>query len=164
VLVLALSGCTANDIHVTDSAVSDEAPQAFLFSTSAEPRTEFTTDDDKVTLSVTFGYNMVATYFVYAIEWVAPGERIYLRAPLRTLWGTHRKLVAELPIRGQGAAQLTGSWKVRLYLEDRLLVERGFALRAANEEAVNRALATVPTECPPLPHPPGECIDRAWQE
>ena len=157
-----IAGCSAEAIRVVDSEFSDDATHAWLFGSSTEPKTAFTTEDEKVTFSVRFGLNYVATYFVYEVEWVAPGGRMFLRAPIRTQWGTHRVLITALAIRGAPAARLPGQWQVRLYLKGRELVERSFQLAGAP--------ATLPPDafidyyCPPANRPPGECIDRLPEE
>lgn len=159
---LVLLGCSADAIRVTDSEISDESTHAWLFGSTSEPKTTFTTQDEKVTMTVRFGLNYVATYLVYEIEWIAPGNRLFLREPMRTQWGTHRVLIATLPIRGQPAARLTGEWVVRLHLKDRQLIERRFELVRAEADEYPDPLQN--ETCPPANRPPGDCVDRLPQE
>lgn len=157
---LMLAGCTAEDIHVTQETVAPEAVYRFYSEDVDNPRTVFSTDEEKVTLSVRFGYNIVATYFAYVVEWIAPGGAVYQRLPTRTEWGTHRALTATLPIRGTGAVQHPGEWRVRLYLQGRLLTERRFTLERSEAAAAAAHVPAVP-DCPPVDRPPGDCVEIA---
>ena len=100
-----------------------------------EPREVFSTGDERVILNVRFRRNFVANFFVYQVEWLAPGGRSFLYTPVRAHWGTHRTLSASLPIRGTPAAGLPGRWTVRLSLHGRELVRRHFHLVAAPGDA-----------------------------
>ena len=131
--VTALSGCTKGDIRVTKSSISDDAAYWWLGSSPTDAKQVFSTEDEKVTLAVRFAHNFVGTYFEYRVDWVAPTGNVYLRAPTRTQWGSHHDLIVSLPVRGHPAASLDGGWKARLYLNDRLLVERDFALVNAQD-------------------------------
>ena len=159
---LVLAGCSAEAIRVADSEISDDSTHGWLIGSTTEPKTTFTTQDERVTVTVRFGLNYVATYFVYDVEWIAPGERLFLREPVRTQWGTHRVLIASLPIRDQPAARLTGEWRVRVHLQGRQLLEREFELVRAPGDAYPDPLQDQP--CPPANRPPGECVDRLPQE
>ena len=123
-----LCGCSAQALRVTGAETSVEEARGALPGFRPEPREVFGADDERVTLNVRFGRNFVATFFVYQVEWLAPGGRSFRRAPVRTHWGTHRTLSASLPIRGTPAARLPGRWTVRLFLHGRELVERHFRL------------------------------------
>ena len=127
-MLLSLCGCSAEALRVAGAETSVEATRVALPGLRPEPREVFEAGDERVVLNVRFGRNFVATFFVYQVEWLAPGGRSFLRAPVRTHWGTHRTLSASLPIRGTPAARLPGRWTVRLFLHGRELVRRHFRL------------------------------------
>lgn len=150
---LALQACSQDAVVVSDTDVApEEATFSFLGGSGSDGKAEFSTEDEKVTLSVRFGYNLVATYFLYHVNWIAPSGHIYLRGQIRTEFGTHRELTTEMRIRGEAPSQQPGPWRVQLYLGDRLLTEREFTIRAPT------------AECPPADEPPGPCIDRLPNE
>ena len=141
-VVASLCGCSAEALRVAGAETSVEEARVALPGFRPEPREVFETGDERVVLNVRFGRNFVATFFVYQVEWLAPGGRSFLRAPVRTHWGTHRTLSASLPVRGTPAARLPGRWTVRLFLHGRELVQRHF-----------RLVEETPAEAPPDPAP-----------
>ena len=168
-----LAGCTADDIHVSDALLAQESLHESLEGPDRKPRTVFTSEDEKVTLSVLFGYNRVGVYQWYRVEWIRPDGNVYLRTGTRSLFGRHDALEASMPIRGKPAGKFfPGTWKVRLFIDDRMLLEKEFEIRRARrvtdwglespEGAPRRQRP--PGTCPPLPQPPEDCIDEAPQE
>ena len=144
-----LVGCSQEAVHVSDSSLAEEeATFTFLGESQANRAAVFSTEDEKVTLSVRFSYNLVATFFLYQVRWIAPNGSLYLRGQIRTEFGTHRELTTEMRVRGEAPSQMPGEWRVQLYLDERLLTERKFTLEAPS------------AQCPPAHLPPGPCVDK----
>lgn len=168
-----LAGCTADDIHVSDALLAEESLHESLTGPERKARTIFFSDDEKVTLSVLFGYNRVGVYQWYRIEWIRPDGNVYLRSGTRSLFGRHDALESSMPIRGKPAGKFfPGKWKVRLFIDDRMLLEKDFEIRRVQrvtdwgvESAAGAPrLQRSPNTCPPLPSPPEDCIDVAAEE
>jgi hypothetical protein len=165
-----LIGCTADDIRVSDVALAEASLHLSPDGPEGKPRSVFSSNDEKVTLSVLFAHNYVGTFQWYKVEWLRPDGKVYLRKGTRALFGRHDALEASMPIRGTPAATFfPGKWKVRLYLEDRLLVEKGFEIRRDRrvttwglESAEGAPRTQRRTDiCPPVLSPRGDCIDTA---
>ena len=153
VLAFALGGCSKEAVSVSESTIApDEATYFFLSSDDDQERSVFSTEDRQVTLSVRFSYNLVATYFLYHVNWIAPAGHVYLKGQIRTEYGTHRELTTVMPVKGEAPEQMPGRWRVELYLSGRLLTTREFDIVAP------------PRVCPPLSEPPGLCVDRLRNE
>ncbi len=156
--LLALAGCGTEAIIVSDGALVNKVDYQWILSTRTEPRTVFYPDDEKVTLSVRFEYNLRATYEWYRVEWIEPTGKPYKVVSTRTEFGSHRDLQASIKIRGKMAAKLPGLWRVRLYhLDeegniDRLLYARMFRIAAA--PSAETSTAAVPAPEDPLTRPP----------
>ncbi len=163
-LLAALGGCSMEEVEVKQARLSDRATYEWPYVTASQPKTRFSTDDEQVTLSLKFDVNFVSAYAVYDVEWIAPGGFVYLRDPLRPPLGSHQEFIAALPLRGTEAAYLPGRWIVRVFLLGRLLVEREFELIEAEAQPVRAQLPAPSMRCPPLPAPPGRCVDDAPQE
>lgn len=125
-LTVALLGCTTAAIRVSDARLAEGVDYLWLTSLEQHPKTTFSSNDDKVTLAVHFAPNLIAFYQGFTVQWIAPSGRIYLQQRTQTQWGSHMELATALPLRGTPAARLPGHWRVRLYLGERLLTERGF--------------------------------------
>jgi len=171
--VMLLAGCTAGDIHVSDALLAEESLHESLSGPERKPRTIFSSEDEKVTLSVLFGRNFVGTYQWYRVEWVRPDGNVYLRTGTRSVFARHDALQSSMLIRGKPAGKFfPGKWKVRLFLEDRMLLEKEFEIRRLRRvtgwgleaaEGVPRSQRP-PSTCPPAMSPPGDCIDAAPEE
>ena len=173
VVVLAaglIAGCTAGDIRVSDVALAEASLHASSDGPEGKPRSVFSSNDEKVTLSVLFAHNYMGAFQWYKVEWIRPDGKVYLRKGTRSLFGRHDALEASMPIRDTPAAKFfPGKWQVRLYLEDRLLVEKAFEIRFDRRvtswglEAGTGVPRTQrrPDTCPPALSPQGDCIDVA---
>lgn len=168
-----LAGCSPGDIHVSDALLAEESLHESLTGPEHKPRTVFTSDDEKVTLSVLFGQNYVGAYQYYRVEWIRPDGNVYLRTGTRSLFGRHDALESSMPIRGKPAGKFfPGKWKVRLFLDDRMLLEKPFEIRRVQRvtdwgiESADGAprRQRSPDICPPVLSPPGDCIDMAAEE
>ena len=172
-MVATLTGCTAGDIHVSDALLAEESLHESLSGPERKPRTVFFSDDEKVTLSVLFGHNYVGVYQWYRVEWIRPDGNVYLRTGTRSLFGRHDALESSMPIRDKPAGKFfPGKWKVRLFLDDRMLLEKAFEIRR-RQRITDWGLESVkgaprrqrpPDTCPPVLSPPGDCIDIAPEE
>ena len=150
---------------MSSAALSDTATYLWLASLRSEARTQFNTTDEKATLSVRLAPNLIGMYQVFRVVWVAPTGNVYLRGPAMTQWGSHQELITELAIRGEGAANLPGRWRVQLYLDETLMVERDFEIVAQDQvQLMAKAGAMTVFVCPPVDRPPGACVDRAPEE
>ncbi len=148
-LCVGLVSCSQEAVHVADTSLAeDEATFTFLGDAKGAQPAVFSTEDEKVTLSVRFSYNLVATFFLYQVRWIAPNDSLYLRGQIRTEFGTHRELTTEMRVRGEAPSQMPGQWRVQLYLDERLLTERSFTIEAP------------PALCPPAHLPAGHCVDK----
>lgn len=148
-LCVGLVGCSQEAVEVADTRVADEeATFSFLGEAAGADEAVFSTEDEKVTLSVRFGYNLVATFFLYQVRWIAPNGSLYLRGQIRTEFGTHRELTTEMRVRGEAPSQMPGRWQVQLYLGERLLTEQFFIIEPP------KAL------CPPVHLPAAPCVDK----
>jgi len=163
-----IAGCTAGDIRVSDVALAEASLHASSDGPEGKPRSVFSSNDEKVTLSVLFAHNYMGAFQWYKVEWIRPDGNVYLRKGTRSLFGRHDALEASMPIRDTPAAMFfPGKWVVRLYLEERLLAEKGFEIRrdrrvtnwglesAAGAPRTQRRTDT----CPPLLSPSGDCVD-----
>jgi len=155
-LTTILIGCTAAALKVSDAGLSEVVDYLWLTSLRQQPKTRFSGSDDKVTLGVQFAPNMIAFYKQFTVQWLAPSGRVYLQQPAHTQWGSHMELATVLPLRGTPAARLPGHWRVRLYLGERLLVERGFEVRSGGETAHG--------DQPPMAALAPSALDRAAEE
>ena len=152
-LVLTLAGCSPGEVTVQETTIApDEATYFFLVDEDEQERGEYTIEDEQVTLSVRFNYNLVATYYLYDVHWIAPAGHVYLRGRIRTEFGTNRELTTSMRIRGDTPSRMPGDWRVELYLDGRLLTTREFRIVAPDQL------------CPPLPEPPGRCVDKYRDE
>lgn len=173
VFTVVVAGCTASDIHVSDALLAEASLHESLAGPERKPRTVFFSDDKKVTLSVLFGQNYVGVYQYFRVEWIRPDGNVYLRTGTRSLFGRHDALESSMPIRGKPAGRFfPGNWKVRLFLDDRMLLEKAFEIRRVQritdwglESATGAPRRQQPPDvCPPVLSPPGDCIDVAPEE
>ncbi len=146
---LLLAGCGTEAIIVADGALVNKVDYQWIISDRSEARTVFYPDDEQVTLSVRFKYNLRATYEWYRVEWIDPQGKPYKVVSTRTEFGSHRDLQASIKIRGKIAAKLPGLWRVRLFHLDeegnkkRLLYARLFRIAAAPAPETSTAAAPV---------------------
>ena len=136
----ALCGCTAHDIDVVHAELGVGGHNMWIFAYVEEPSTIFSTEEDIITLAARLGYNLVGHYLEFRAHWVAPNGNVFLDAPVRTQWGTHQAVLADLPVRWSAAHRFPGLWKVRLVLQGRVLAERQF--RLLTPEALDEYAAT----------------------
>jgi len=135
-----LSGCGTETIKVSDGALVDHVDYQWLGSERKTVRSVFYSDDEKVTLSVHFDYNVRAAYEWYRVEWIDPAGKPYKVVSTRTEFGSHRDLQADIKIRDKMAAQRPGLWRVRLYhlneegVQDQLLFARLFRIASTNRK------------------------------
>ena len=78
------------------------------------PTTEFSGDDESVTLSARFDAALAADR-QFMVEWLFPNGEIYLRKPVGRSPDTADLVETSLPIRGKAPARHPGIWHVRLW-------------------------------------------------
>ena len=103
---------------------------------SGGPSTEFSIDDQAVTLSARFNTGLAADEPLM-VEWLLPDGKVYLRKPVSRSHGNDNVLETSLPVRGKGPARRPGIWQVRLWHDGRLLVNRSFEIHKAAETAMS---------------------------
>ena len=128
VLASQLAGCTVEGLQIQDAELAADSKTTLLMTSPDGPKSAFTTQDEKATLVGTFGYNFVATYLVYTVKWYAPAGHAYLTETIRTQWGTHRYIVATMPIRGETPSRMPGEWEVVLSHKGRELLRKKFTI------------------------------------
>lgn len=154
--ILMLAGCGTEAIKVSDGALVDQVDYQWLNSDRSRARVRFTPDDEKVTLSVHFNYNLRAAFEWYRVEWIDPNGKPYKVVSTRTEFGSHQDLQAAIKIRGKMAARLPGLWRVRLYhlnedgSKDSLLFSRLFRITAAGEPETITTARRKSTAQPPV--------------
>ncbi len=149
-----LAGCGTEAIVVSEAAVTDR-PEAQVtgFTASEEPKLVFFPEDEKVVLKLLFEFNYRAVYEWYKVEWIAPSGEPYKVVSLRTDFGSHRVLTADLGIRGKMASRMPGVWQARIWLlgregaPDRLLVSRLFRIAEPTPQMLVAGLT--PVDPPP---------------
>ncbi len=138
-VLLLLVGCGTEAIKVSDGNLVDKVERQWLIGDQSKARAVFSPEDEKVTLSVNFDYNLRAAYEWYRVEWIDPNGKPYKVVSTRTEFGSHRALQANIKIRGKMAARLPGLWRVRLFHLDeagnkeRLLFARLFRIARADK-------------------------------
>ena len=98
--------------------------------------TEFSNDDQAVTLTARFNTELAADEPLM-VEWLLPDGRVYLRKPVRRSHGNGDLLETSLQVRGKAPARRPGVWQVRLWHDGRLLVDRSFEIHKAAETAMS---------------------------
>jgi hypothetical protein len=92
------------------------------------PATEFSSDDETVTLSARFNEELAADEPLM-VEWLFPDGKIYMRKPVRRSFESRDLLETSIPIRGKAPARHPGTWQVRLWHDGGKLVDRYFDIR-----------------------------------
>jgi hypothetical protein len=92
------------------------------------PATEFSIDDQSVTLSARFD-TAVAADQQFMVEWLFPDGKVYLRKLVRRSYESPDLIETAMPVRGKAPAKHPGTWHVRLSRDGDRLVERSFELR-----------------------------------
>ncbi len=90
--------------------------------------TEFSIDDEAVTLSAHFNADLAADEALM-VEWLLPDGKLYLRKRVRRSQGNDKLLETSMPIRGKAPSRRPGTWHVRLWHDGRLLVNRSFEIQ-----------------------------------
>ncbi|NKC12877.1 MAG: hypothetical protein GKR94_11960 [Gammaproteobacteria bacterium] len=121
-----LAGCS---INVADSTLSESAESYWLYTNNKNPKTLFSVDDEQVTLHVEFDYNLVASTQIFRANWIQPDGTPYVSGGVKTVFGNNSDLIVSLKVAGTTATSKPGTWRVQLFHEDRLLVERSFELQ-----------------------------------
>jgi hypothetical protein len=87
----------------------------------------FTPQDEKVVTWLRFSYDS-ADKFLLKWEWITPQGKLYHRGEVEMEAGTYTnyRIWYWIKIRGNYASQLSGEWKVRVYISDIFLTERYF--------------------------------------
>ena len=131
-----LGGCTA---WVSDVTLSESADYLWLVSTTSDPRERFAADEPQVTLSVTFTPNLFASFKSFRVDWIDPENHFHERHYIRTQWGSHRHVIASMPLAGTAAAHKLGRWRVELWYRDQLLAQRPFEVVPAGADTGSEA-------------------------
>lgn len=157
---LLLTGCTTQDIVVSEAALTDSPENRVVGWTADEsPRQVFSPEDEEVTLRALFEFNYRGVYEWYKVEWIAPDGSPYKVVTLRTDFASHRDITASLKIRGKMASRLPGLWRARLWLRgregapDRLLVSRLFRIAEPTPELLAAGLTPVDEPRPSAQRP-----------
>jgi len=124
--LLAAPGCA---IQVVDSAISEDAKSYWVRAVQTGTRDEFTTEDERVTLSVRLAPNFIGAFQRFQTVWIDPDNKIHARAVSGTVRGSHQDLIVFMRIRGTPAARKPGEWQVKVFLGQDLLVHRRFTIR-----------------------------------
>jgi len=87
----------------------------------------FIPQDEKVVTWLRFSYNSPEK-FSLKWEWITPEGKLYHRGEVEMEAGsyTNYRTWYWIKIKGNYASQLTGEWKVRVYIKDIFLTERYF--------------------------------------
>ena len=87
----------------------------------------FIPQDEKVVTWFRFSYDS-AEKFLLKWEWITPQGKLYHRGEVEMEAGsyTNYRTWYWIKIKGNYASQLTGEWKVRVYINDIFLTERYF--------------------------------------
>jgi len=98
------------------------------------PATEFSGDDESVTLSARFDAAL-AVDRQFMVEWLFPSGEIYLRKPVGRSPDTADLVETSMPIRGKAPARHPGTWHVRLWRGGDKIVERSFEVHKPRPSA-----------------------------
>ena len=98
------------------------------------PTTEFSGDDESVTLSARFDAAL-APDRQFMVEWLFPNGEIYLRKPVGRSPDTADLVETSMPIRGKAPARHPGIWHVRLWRGGDKMVDRSFEVRKPPQSA-----------------------------
>ena len=87
----------------------------------------FVSQDEKVVTWLRFSYDSPEN-FVLRWEWINPQGKIYHRGEVEMEAGTYTNYRTWywIKIKGNYASQLSGEWKVKVYIDDIFLAERNF--------------------------------------
>jgi len=87
----------------------------------------FVSQDEKVVTWLRFSYDSPEN-FVLRWEWINPQGKIYHRGEVEMEAGsyTNYRTWYWIKIKGNYASQLSGEWKVKVYIDDIFLAERNF--------------------------------------
>ena len=121
-----LAGCAT---PVSEARLSDDVSNFVLGAAPSPPKSVFSPADEKVTLTVKFGYNFVGGYRTFRVRWVGPDGKPFLEEPTKTEWGSNETLIVSLPIANNVSSTMPGDWVVELWHKDELLVSRPFQIR-----------------------------------
>ena len=122
IAVLLLAGCTG-------PALMDDQ-----LSAGGPPATEFSADDQEVTLTARFDSGL-GSDDPFVVEWRFPDGRTYLRKPVRPGGSGTDVVETAMPVRGKAPARHPGVWHVRLSRGGHRIVERSFVIREPAETA-----------------------------
>jgi hypothetical protein len=100
------------------------------------PATEFSIDDQSVTLSARFD-SALAPDAPLMVEWLFPDGKVYLRKPVRRSHESPDLIETMIPVRDKAPARHPGVWHVRLWRGGDTLVDRSFELRKPAETAAS---------------------------
>lgn len=123
-----LGGCTVNTMIVSEAVVTDDVDYFFLGSSTAEERTEFSVEEEKVILYVSFKPNMAGHTRTFRVLWYQPDGKVFRLQSAHTQLGSNTEFVVWLDVKGHEPAELPGQWRVDLYLRSELLVSKEFSL------------------------------------
>jgi hypothetical protein len=150
VVVCAMSGCAAQDIVVSEVAMTDRVDAAVVGWTATESGREvFSAEDEEITIKLLFNFNYRGVYEWFKVEWIAPGGAAYKVVSRRTDFASHRDFKASLKIRGKMASRLPGLWRVRVSLlgregaANRELTSRLFRIAAPSAQMIAAGLTPV---------------------
>lgn len=92
------------------------------------PTTEFSIDDQSVTLSARFS-SALTEVDPFMVEWLFPDGEVYLRKPVGGSFDNPDLIETSMPVHGKAPARYPGRWQVRLWRDGDKLVDRFFELR-----------------------------------
>lgn len=105
--------------------------------TRGEPATEFSADDERITLTARFEGGRPSGR--YTVEWLFPDGRVYLRKPVSA---DASGITTAIPVRGKAPSRNPGTWRVRLSRDGDPVVDRTFVIReAAARESPGQSFA-----------------------
>ena len=125
-LCAVIAGCA---VSVKRATISEDAHALGSYAENREPKRVFSPDDEKVTLHVEFGYNVVASTQKFRIVWTEPSGQAYVGGPVTTVFGSNTSLIVSLKVAGTSAAERLGHWSVSVFKEDELIVRQRFEIR-----------------------------------
>ena len=118
-------------------------------SSAGAPATEFSSDDQSVTLSARFSAALAADAPL-KVEWLFPDGKVYLRKPVQRSFENPELVETAMPVRGKAPARFPGIWRVQLWRGDDKLVDRSFEIREpAQTAAASAALFASLAHCGP---------------
>ncbi|MBT6276167.1 MAG: hypothetical protein HOI95_18785 [Chromatiales bacterium] len=120
---------TSCAVIVEDSGLSEDAKSYLFYAQESNPKTVFSTTDEKVTLHVRFEYNVVASSQRFRATWYEPSGQAYVAGAVGTIFGSNRDLIVSLKMADSPAARKPGRWRVDLYYKGEIIVEHAFEVK-----------------------------------